>query len=275
MLFPVSSGKTEHVVFANSKDKLDLIESDKFKSLRVEKYIKNSGLDSNKDGKIMKSEIAKSVEKYKILGLANKTIKKCENIKELPKETFIGDCTIGKVIDGFIINDRVTKNKIESCNGKSMPEIVKIIVLHRTAGGKASGTLNWMSTQGYGAHFVNDYDGTIFQAIGLDKKGSHIGVAQNANTIANGWGNGNSIGIETCGLSLDKDGINTLISKKPHDHWEPVTDSQAQSISCLLKFLLNHFNLSKIDIKVHEELCSKTPLEGKLVYDAMLPYLKQ
>lgn len=154
-----------------------------------------------------------------------------------------------------------------------MNEDVKIIVLHRTAEGKASGTLNWMSTQGYGVYFVNDYDGTIYQAIGLDKKASHMGVNRKPNTIANGWSNANSIGNETCGLSLDRDGNSTLVSRNPHDHWEPVTDKQAESIACLLKFLLNHFKLSINDVKVHEDLCSKTELEGKLVYDAMLPFL--
>ena len=274
VLFPVSSGKAEHVVFADEESKLDLpTENKKIKEKRVSKYDKNSGFDLNKNGKIYKSDIAKMVEKYKTEGLAYKTIAECKNIKQT-NVNFSGNCTIGEVVNGFIVNDKVIKNRIDSCNNKSMPEKVKIIVLHRTAGGKASGTLNWMATQGYGAHFVNDYDGKIYQAIGLDKKASHMGVNRKKHTVDNGWGNGNSIGIETCGLSLDKDGTSTLISKMPHDHWEPVTNEQAQSIACLLKFLLNHFNLSIDDIKIHEDLCLKTELEGKLVYDAMLPYLK-
>lgn len=36
---------------------------------------------------------------------------------------------------------------------------------------------------------------------------------------------------------------------------------------------MNYYNLSVGDIKIHEDLCLKTELEGKLVYDAMLPYL--
>lgn len=274
VLFPVSSGKEEHVVFADEESKLDLSsENKKIKEKRVSKYAKNSGFDLDKNGKIFKSEIGKTVEKYKTEGLAHKKNYECENIKE-PNTAFLGKCTDGEVVNGFIINDNVIKNKIDSCNNTSMSEEVKIIVLHRTAGGKASGTLNWMNTQGYGAHFVNDYDGTMYQAIGLDRKASHMGVNRKKHTIDNGWGNGNSIGIETCGLSLDKDGISTLKSKKTHDYWEEVTDEQAQSLACLLKFLLNYFNLSLDDIKIHEELCLKTELEGKLVYDAMLPYLK-
>ncbi|SHH85037.1 N-acetylmuramoyl-L-alanine amidase, partial [Flavobacterium johnsoniae] len=274
VLFPVSSGKDEHVVFADKESKLDLpSENKKIKEKRIAKYSKNDGFDLNKDGKIYKSDIEKKVEIYRTKGLAYKSILECKKIKE-SNMIFSGDCTIGDVVDGFIVNDKIVKNKIDSCNKSSMSEQVKIIVLHRTAGGKASGTLNWMESQGYGAHFVNDYDGTIYQAIGLDKKASHMGVNRKKSTLENGWGNGNSIGIETCGLSLDKDGISTLISKKTHDHWEPVTDKQAQSIACLLKFLLNYFNLSVEDIKIHEDLCLKTELEGKLVYDAMLPYLE-
>ena len=52
-----------------------------------------------------------------------------------------------------------------------------------------------------------------------------------------------------------------------------MTDAQARSIACLLKFLLHYYNLSIDDIKIHEDLCLKTENEGKLVYDAMLPYL--
>ena len=87
VLFPVSSGKPEHVVFANSKDKLDLSESESLKLKRVDKYAKNSGLDVNNDGKVMKSEIAKSVNKYLILGQSHKSISKCANVKEDPKLT--------------------------------------------------------------------------------------------------------------------------------------------------------------------------------------------
>jgi len=58
----------------------------------------------------------------------------------------------------------------------------------------------------------------------------------------------------------------------PHHHWEPVTDLQAKSVACLLKFLLKNFNLSIDDVKVHEKLCSKEAKERQDIYDAMLPY---
>lgn len=276
VLFPASSGLPEHVVFADSLNKLDRpSENDKLRIKRVSAYSKNSGMDLNKDGKLMKSEIKISVQKYITEGLPYIKITKCENSAEKKSSIIAGKCTEGTVVDGFIENHLVTKHKVDSCNKNIMTKKVAIVVLHRTAGGAASGTLTHMKNEGYGAHFVVDYDGTVFQTIGLNKRGSHIGKAPFQSTINAGWGNSNSIGIETCGYSLDRDG-NKRVGKKydkiPHHHWEPVTNLQAKSVACLLKFLLNHFSLAIDNVKVHEKLCSKEPNEGQNVYDAMLPY---
>ncbi|NRS94159.1 N-acetylmuramoyl-L-alanine amidase, partial [Frigoriflavimonas asaccharolytica] len=276
VLFPVSSGLPEHVVFADNVKKLDRpSETDKLKNKRVSSYSKNKGMDLNKDGKLMKSEIKISVQKYLTEGLPYSKIEKCENIIEKKSAAITGKCAEGKVVEEFIDNFLITKNKIDNCNKHAMTQDVKIIVLHRTAGGFASGTLNHMKSEGYGAHFVVDYDGTVYQTIGINKRGSHMGVAQFASTKTAGWGNNNSIAIETCGYSIDKDG-NNRVGKKydniPHHHWEVVKNNQAKSVACLLKFLLNHFKLNIGDVKVHEKLCKKQPLEGQNVYDAMLPY---
>ena len=75
-------------------------------------------------------------------------------------------------------------------------------------------------------------------------------------TINAGWGNSNSIAIETCGYSLDKNENKRVGSKYdniPHHHWEPVKDQQAKSVACLLKFLLNNFQLTIENVKVHEK----------------------
>lgn len=276
VLFPASSGLPEHVVFADNLNKLDRpFEKEKLRNERVAAYSKNSGMDLKKDGKLMKSEIKVSVQKYITEGMAHAAIEKCENKVDEKAATLTGKCTEGTVVGGFIENHLVTKNKIENCNKNSMTKKVAIVVLHRTAGGAAIGTLTHMKNEGYGAHFVIDYNGTVYQTIGLDKRGSHMGKAPFQSTINAGWGNANSIAIETCGYSLDKDG-NKRVGKKydkiPHHHWEPVTDLQAKSVACLLKFLLNNFNLTIGDVKVHEKLCNKEPKEGQDVYDSMLPY---
>lgn len=179
--------------------------------------------------------------------------------------------------DGFIINDKVIKNKIESCNKGGSLEKVKIIVLHRTAGGGASGTLGWMKQAGYGAHFVIDNaknsDGNINHAISLNKKGSHMGAGKFSSTKDKGWGNHNSIGIEVCGYSFDKSGEKRVGNNtNAHSYWENVTEKQAQSVACLVKFLIKHFDLTLDDVKCHEDLCHKDPNEGKDVYNAMMKY---
>ncbi len=276
VLFPVSSGLPDHVVFADSLKKLDRVsENEKLKNKRVSSYAKNKGMDINRDGKLTKSEIKVSVQKYLTEGLPYSKIAKCETVSEQKSAALTGNCTEGTVVNGFIENHLVIKHKIDSCNKRAMTNDVKIIVLHRTAGGAASGTLTHMKNEGYGAHFVVDYDGTVYQAIGINNRGSHMGVAQFQSTKNAGWGNHNSIGIETCGYSLDKGGnkrVGSKYDKIPHHHWEAVTDLQAKSVACLLKFLLNNLSLSIQDVKVHEKLCSKESNEGQDVYDAMLPY---
>jgi len=74
VLFPVSSRKDDHIVFASSLDKLTTRtnEPEKLRNLRVTAYKQNDGLDTNKDGKIWKSEIKAKVQVYITEGTANK-----------------------------------------------------------------------------------------------------------------------------------------------------------------------------------------------------------
>lgn len=178
---------------------------------------------------------------------------------------------------GYMTGDNITQHAVEACNNTAMTDDVAIIVLHRTAGGPADGLLSYMGDEGYGAHFIVDNasntDGEIYHAISLNNRGSHMGVGQYQTTKNANWGNHNSIGIEVCGYSYDSNGnIKDLNNDNPHDHWQDVTNEQAHSTACLVKFLLRHFSLSKGDIKVHEDLCSKTEGEGQTVYDAMMNY---
>ena len=132
--------------------------------------------------------------------------------------------------EGFISGGKVEKNKIASCNNGSNMTEVKIIVLHRTAGGVAAGTLSHMNTNKYGAHFVIDNakntDGTIYHAISIYKKGTHMGTGQYKITKDNNWGNHNSIGIEVCGYSYTSDGKKRVGANGnlPHGYWQEVTE---------------------------------------------------
>ncbi len=93
VLFPVSSGKKEHVVF--SKDGKGLDVNDKYFKKRIKAYTQNKGMDADKNGKLMKSEIALAVQKYITKG------KSCKN------DCTDGSCTLnGEKHDGKIVEDR-------------------------------------------------------------------------------------------------------------------------------------------------------------------------
>lgn len=273
VLFPVSSGKPEHYVFGTERNRhLIGLPSDtpEIRQKRIDKYEKNSGMDTISDGKISKSEIASSVSNYKTNGLKYKKITECKN--EIPKQKLItGGCFKNIVKDGFLID-----SKIEILRKGTTPKInkdVKIIVLHRTHYNLKHDVKNLIINNKYPVHFWVNGDGKIYQQTSLENVSYHIGVAQKAHTIANKWGNNNSISIEVNGEYLDKNG-NRANNEVVGGYWEPVTNEQAQSVACLVSFLMEHFSLSKSDIKVHEELCAKTKGEGKTVYNAMLPLLK-
>lgn len=76
VLLPVSAGKPNHAVFASSYSKLSRHggfknESARIKRIRVNNYQSNNGLDINGDGRIMKSEIARKIYKFKRNGRRN------------------------------------------------------------------------------------------------------------------------------------------------------------------------------------------------------------
>ena len=73
ILFPASSGRENHIVFAESLNKLTtrLNESEELRTLRVKAYSQNFGLDSNKDGVVWKDEIKEKVQKYVTQGKNN------------------------------------------------------------------------------------------------------------------------------------------------------------------------------------------------------------
>ncbi|WP_426475814.1 peptidoglycan recognition protein family protein [Chryseobacterium balustinum] len=273
VLFPVSSGKPEHYVFGteNNKHLIGLsTDTPAVRQKRVDKYEGNSGMDKLKDGKISKSEIASYVNKYKSDGNKYKKITECKNEKS-QKKSETGGCFENIVKDGFLID-----SKVEVLKKGTTPKInkdVKIIVLHRTHYNLKHDVKNLIINNKYPVHFWVNADGKIYQQTSLEHVSYHIGVAQKAHTIANKWGNNNSISIEVNGEYLDKNGKRAN-NEVAGGYWEAVTNDQAQSVACLVSFLMDHFSLSKSDIKVHEELCAKTKGEGKTVYDAMLPLLK-
>ncbi|MGA8883994.1 MAG: LysM peptidoglycan-binding domain-containing protein [Acinetobacter sp.] len=212
VLYPASSGKNEHSVFAKNVSLLDVNDH---KVERVNKFDRNNmdgfyldkqgrlQKDGKKDGRVMKSEIAAAIESYRSDGAKaeNKS-----NYKEgcSLRQNNISDkhkCITGSVIDGFIIDERVKVYKVPSYN-KLLIGKVKAIVLHRTAGApNVRSYLDSMmkSSSTVGVQFWIGKDGVIYQAGGLDKLSHHIDKAPLSNPkIPNLWSK-NTIGIEVSG----------------------------------------------------------------------------
>ena len=117
VLFPASSLKEDHIVFANSLDKITtrLNESEKLRNLRVRAYSQNSGLDSNSDGKVWKSEIQTKVQKYVTDGESQKaTSFDCSssslNTHSNAEENEFGLVQVTKLGNPHIINYGVEDN---------------------------------------------------------------------------------------------------------------------------------------------------------------------
>lgn len=280
VLFPASSQKEEHIVFASSLSKLTtrISESEKLRNLRVTAYNSNKGLDINKDGIIWKSEIKTKVQVYITEGLLNKETKfECNNqneLKENRETTF--DCKTNcicnlemiSVVNGFIDNSQINKHRVDVLEQSKFTDSKKLsgIILHRTVTKTTQATINAFSNKRlgvyYGTHFIVGKDGDITQTAHLDYKTNH----------AKGW-NSKSIGIEVVGMPIDKDGSPTIDDKRIVG-WEEVTEKQAKSVACLTKALLKYYSLKFEDLHCHEDVASKTKGEGKYVLKAIQPYYK-
>ncbi|WP_426479908.1 N-acetylmuramoyl-L-alanine amidase [Chryseobacterium sp. CBSDS_008] len=180
------------------------------------------------------------------------------------------------VENGFIKHSRVVENHvsvIEHGTFKDLKTSIQKIILHRTAGGTTQACINAFKggrknkkggIDHYGTHFVVGKDGIITQTANLTKVTWHCA----------GW-NSKSVGIEVVGFAIDKDGKPTLGLKgqNPVVGWENLTEEQAKSVACLVKALLNYYNLDKSNIDCHEHLAPKEAGEGQIVYNAIKGYL--
>lgn len=181
------------------------------------------------------------------------------------------ECLKFKLIDGFVSNSKI--EVLKKGTTPLLDENVKIIVLHRTHYNLKNDVKNLILNNKYPVHFWVNGDGKIYQQTSLNNMSYHIGVAQKSHTKSNKWGNNNSISIEVNGEYFDKNGKRAN-QEVEGGYWEDLTKEQAESVACLVSFLMKHYNLSIKMVQVHEDLCVKTKGEGKTVYDAMLPLLK-
>ncbi len=180
-------------------------------------------------------------------------------------------CKIEVNDDGWIINSDIeishTPN-IERGRFNNPKEDIEMIILHRTVSYDAKGTLEAFqrgrpnfqtgAIEYYGTHFLIGKDGIKYQAASLNQYTNHS------------FGNrSKSIGVEVVGMPIDTNGNPTLIDNEIVG-WEPLTNEQTKSTACIVKGLLNYYDLTKDDIKNHEDENPKTEGEGKVVYDAII-----
>jgi N-acetyl-anhydromuramyl-L-alanine amidase AmpD len=75
---------------------------------------------------------------------------------------------------GEVISPQVTLNLFAGLQRGAMPTVSGIIV-HQTGGSTAQSTFNSYRTSAYGAHFLIDKDGTIYQTAAINQRTNHVG----------------------------------------------------------------------------------------------------
>ena len=196
---------------------------------------------------------------------------------------------------GYVQHERVllkTEAGRETISPKiereEMPE-VNGLVIHQTDSPTVSSTLNnYAKDKAYGAHFLIDKDGTIYQTASLNKTCDHVGKlksrcaheqtcspgetksnqkfnakAENEREIVKQAGvrypsNKDSIGIELVGDSFPK-GPN-IDQKKVK--FEIVTDAQNESLRWLVEQLKKEYRIPDSEVFRHPEISYKNITEA-------------
>ncbi|MCF6350177.1 MAG: N-acetylmuramoyl-L-alanine amidase [Flavobacteriaceae bacterium] len=210
--------------------------------------------------------------------------------------------------DGYIDNGKITKEQIKTLEQNKLDK-VNAVILHRTVTSNKKSAINSFKT-GVGTHFLVAKDGKIYQTASLNNYTYHVGHIKSKayeNNISlkeelkiiKGFRklkpnksatraehkyeikktypkrypyNEDSIGIEVVGMPIDKNG-NSTIKAKEIVGWQSIPEKQAKSISCLVKFLLEEYNLTSDDIYTHEQISRKTKGEGGEVFNIIKKFL--
>lgn len=162
------------------------------------------------------------------------------------------------------------------------------LVLHQTGGATAKSALNWYEhsgNAGYGAHYLIDTDGTVYQTLPVDQKAWHIGTIvpkcaadgsctpeTNQKIAAHSWSQlhaqeKNKPYPERHPLNEDSLGIEVVGAFDPQTNsYGPPTEAQLESLKKLVEALKTRFNLSDADIYVHSKISGhKQPSEARFM----------
>lgn len=194
--------------------------------------------------------------------------------------------------DGYLTDPDITRTPVPALERDAMTA-VNAIVLHRTMGSTAAGTLShWRSEAApYGTHFLIDRDGTIHQTASLNSNTAHVGRIRSRGEVegtltpdeqqrlvaaraepGNDYSavsriesakpypqryptNGDSVGIEV--VATYNEAART---------WQAPTEQQTASIRRLVGILQQNYGLNDNDIHQHDAISYKTQGEGAGLY---------
>jgi len=77
--------------------------------------------------------------------------------------------------DGMVNDPRVRRRRFTTLERGEMP-LVNGIVVHQTGGATAQSTFNSYQQSNFGAHFLVDKDGAVYQTASLFKRTNHVGL---------------------------------------------------------------------------------------------------
>lgn len=138
------------------------------------------------------------------------------------------------------------------------------VVLHYTASGNLSGTLNHLQSTGLGYHFLIDREGGIVQTADLFKgtahcKANHRGLSCNRNYLG--------IALVSWGLLKQREGnfyawpnehsieVNeSFVTYSKAQYWHAASDEQMTSLIMLTRDLVSHFGISSANVIGHHEV---------------------
>lgn len=194
--------------------------------------------------------------------------------------------------NGYLTDPGITRTAVPGLERNPMTA-VNGIVLHRTMGSTATGTLShWRSeAQPYGTHFLIDRDGTIHQTASLNNNTAHVGKIRSRGEVERTLTPDEQLRLTQARAEPGNDvtAVNRIESGKPYPQryptnsdsigievvatydertqtWQAPTEQQTASIHRLVGILQKNYGLDDHDIYQHDAVSYKTHGEGAGLY---------
>ena len=199
--------------------------------------------------------------------------------------------------DGYLTDPNITRTPIPALERNPMPD-VNGIVMHRTMGSTAAGTLDhWRGEASpFGTHFLIDRDGTIHQTASLNNNTNHVGRIRSRGEVegtltpegerelaatrrlpTNDYADVNRLESarsypERFPTNRDSIGIEVVATYNERTAtWQEPTEAQRASIQRLVGTLQQNYGLNDRDVYEHDRISYKTQGEGAGLYQPAAP----